>query len=107
MLLDDALEHRGRAGAVPYALRIDHRDGALLAHAQAVGLGAEDRARQAQFGQAALEIVPRLQARVPGAALGLALVRAQEDVPWEFLRVVHVRELYSDLWYAETEAVER
>ena len=39
MPLYDFLEHLRRAGVVPDTFRIDHRNGAALAHAQAVRFG--------------------------------------------------------------------
>lgn len=42
MLLDDTLEHLGRAGVIPDAFRVDHRDRAVPAHPQAIRLGAGD-----------------------------------------------------------------
>ena len=80
MLLNDPLQHFGRRGVIPDAFGIDHRDRAPLADAQAVGLGAVDAVEHPQFGEPALEVVPRLDARFHRAALRLGLVGAEEDM---------------------------
>ena len=80
MLLDDSLQGFGGGGVVPDAFGIDQGDGALLADAEAVGLGAIDAVEEAEFGQAALEIVPGFKAGFFGAALGIGLVAAKENV---------------------------
>ena len=83
VLLDDSLEHRWIASAVPRALRVDHGDRPLLADAQAVGLGAVDAAllREAELPEAPLEVVPGREPALLLAALGGGLVAAEEDVP--------------------------
>src|SRR6187401_1763117 len=82
MLLDDALEDFGRAVAIPHPFRIDHRDRTFAAHAQAIGLGTRDTVLgQVELFQPPLEIIPGLVRILARAALGLALVTAQEDVP--------------------------
>ena len=80
VLLNDALQDFRRGAAVPDTLRIDHCDRALLAYAQTVRLGAVDVIQQAEFAETALEIIPRFETGFPGAALGLRLVGAKEDV---------------------------
>src|SRR6266511_787716 len=83
VLLNDPLQHLGRAGVVPDALGVDDRDRAMHADAQAVGLGTIDaavRERESQLLEALLEIVPRLDARLFGGALWLCLVAAQKDM---------------------------
>jgi len=83
VFLDDPLDDfRGR-GLVPDSIGVDDGDGTLFADAQAVGLGAVDASiagKEAQFGQAALQIFPRFQARLFRCALGIGLIAAQENV---------------------------
>jgi len=83
MLLDDPLEGRRVALAIPRAFGIDHRHWAGFADAQAVGLAAQDAALfgQAQLLQAFLQKVPGRHATLEVAALGFGLLGAQEDVP--------------------------
>ena len=88
MLLNDALQRGRRAGVIPGALGIHDGDGAARADLEAVGLGAIDqclRPDEAEFLQPALQIFPRLDARLARAALGFGLVGAEEDVAAEFL----------------------
>lgn len=82
VFLDDALEGFGGAGVVPGAFGVDDGDGAVVADAEAVDLGAIDAAGvgQAQFLQARFQKFPRGQARLLGAALGFGLVATEEDV---------------------------
>src|SRR5690348_6499321 len=82
MLLDDALEHVGRARVVPGALGVDDRDRAVLADLKAVGLGAVHAALadEAELFQATLEKLPGLEPVVLVAALGLGLIAAEKDV---------------------------
>ena len=82
VLLDDPLEHRRIALAVPGAFRIDDGDRAALADAQAVRLRPQDAAlvRELQFLQAPLQEVPRGQAALLVAALRVRLVAAEKDV---------------------------
>ena len=82
MLLDDPVEHRRIAVAVPRAFRVDDRDRSPFADAQAVRFRAEHAAalRQALFLQAALQVLPRGEAALPVAALGRGLVGTDEDV---------------------------
>ena len=42
MLLNDAFQHFWRAGVIPNRLRINHRNGTLQAHPQAIGFRAID-----------------------------------------------------------------
>src|SRR6478736_9367062 len=68
VLLDNALEDRWRYGVVPRAIRIDHRDGSVLADAQAVGfrpVNAVFALSQTGFDQALFKIVPGSQAIFP------------------------------------------
>src|SRR5215471_2337145 len=80
VLLNNSLEHIGCGAAIPDALGVDHRDRTAFADAEAVGLSAIDAIKQAQLGEPALEILPRLDARFFRAALGLGLIRAEEDM---------------------------
>jgi len=83
VFVDDALEHGRVTLAVPGALRVDHRDRSSLADAEAVGLGPQDSAlfRQAEFLQAAFQIVPRGKAAILVAALRHRLIGAQKNMP--------------------------
>ena len=83
VVLDDALEHRRIAFAVPGAFGIDHGDRAAFADAQAVGLGAQDAAlvREAELLQPALQELPGRQPALLLAALRRGLVAAEKDVP--------------------------
>src|SRR5262245_20379305 len=83
VLLDDSLEHRRVALAVPRSLRIDDGDRTAFTDAQAVGLGAQDAAvlGEAQLFQALLEKVPGGQAALLVTALRRRLIVAQEDLP--------------------------
>ena len=83
MFPDDAIEHDRIASPVPGALRVDHRDGAALAHPQAVRLGAQDAASlgEAEFLEAAFQESPRLKAPLLVAALGNGLITTEENVP--------------------------
>src|SRR5262249_23056718 len=83
VLLDDPLEHRRIAAAIPRALGIDERNRSAFADAQAVGLRAQDPAlsRQTEFLQPPLQKLPRLESARLLAALRRRLIAAQEDVP--------------------------
>lgn len=83
VLLDDALENRRVALAVPDTFRIDDRDRTAFTNAQAVGLRAENAApiRQAELLQAPLQELPRGQAPFLVAAFRRRLVAAEKDVP--------------------------
>ena len=82
MLLDNSLEHRRVAVTVPSALGVHDGDRATFAHAQAIGLRAQDTAasRKAKLLEATLEIAPGLQPTVLLAALGVCLIAAEEDM---------------------------
>lgn len=77
VLVDDAGEDFGGGAAVPDAFGVDDGDGALIAQAEAVGLGAVDAGLGAE---ALFEELPGAEAFFAGAALGLGLIGAQEDV---------------------------
>src|SRR5688500_14152880 len=83
VLLDDALEHALVAPAVPRALGVNHGDRPALADAEAIRLRARYAAalREAELLEAALEVLPRREAPLLVAALGLALVAAEQHVP--------------------------
>src|SRR5712671_3220559 len=75
VLADDPFKVRGRAVAVPGAVRVDDRDGARVAHPQADALGAQDAARavdEAELAQAPLEVGPGDLARLDARALAAA-----------------------------------
>jgi hypothetical protein len=81
MLLDDSLQNRRIALAIPRAFRVDDGDGAGLAHAKAVGLGAQYAViGEPQFDQTPLQVVPRHNRPIPIAAFRLGLVAAEENV---------------------------
>lgn len=63
MLLDDVFEHIGRAGMVPRAFGVNHRDGTLKADLKAVGFRSVDAtcSNQIQLDEALLEVLPRCQ----------------------------------------------
>ena len=64
VLLNDPLQHVGRAGPVPDAIRVNDRYRSLLADLQAVGLGPIDAAlsNELEFNQPAFQIFPGLEA---------------------------------------------
>src|SRR5690348_4224951 len=82
MFLDDPLEDRRIALAVPRAFRIDNGVRSAFADPQAVGLGAENAALlgQTQLFEARLEKLPCDEATMQVAALRLGLIAAQKDV---------------------------
>ena len=83
VILDDALERRRIARAVPRSLWIHDRDRAALADAQAVRLGPQNAALvgKTQLFEARLEEIPRGEAARYLAALRLRLIAAEENVP--------------------------
>lgn len=82
MFLDDPLEDRRIALAVPRAFRVDNGNRSAFADPQAVGLGAEDPALlgKPQLFEARLQKLPCDQAAMQVAALRLGLIAAQENV---------------------------
>jgi len=84
VFLEDAFDDFGGAGVVPGAVGVDDGDGALGAGAEAVGFGAEEvwggAGGEAEFGDAAFEVVPGVDAGLFGAAFGFGLVGAEEEV---------------------------
>src|SRR5262245_64732521 len=82
MLLNDPLEHRRIAGAVPRALWIDDGDRSAFADAQAVRFRSQDAAllRQPELLQACFQKLPRGEAAILVAALRLRLVAAEENM---------------------------
>jgi hypothetical protein len=82
VLLDDSLDCRRIAFAVPRALGVHDGDRSALADAQAVGLRPEDTAlfRQTQLQQAALEVIPGGKPPLLIATLRLGLVTTKEDM---------------------------
>lgn len=83
VFLDDALEHRGIAGAVPGTFGVHDRDRSTLADAETVRFGSKDAALLGEFQlfEPLLEKRPRGEAAILVAALGLCLIAAQEDMP--------------------------
>ena len=83
VILNDLLQHWGRAGVIPRSLRIDHRNRPVLADSQAVRLASQDQgpgSRQAHFLEPAFQKLPRLQSFRPRAAQRLGRIRAEENV---------------------------
>ena len=82
MFLDDPLEDRRIALAVPGAFRIDNGNRSAFANPQAVGLGAENAPLlgKPQLFEARLQKLPCDQAAVQVAALRLGLIAAKQDV---------------------------
>ena len=81
MLLDDPLEDGRIALAIPRAFRVDNGNGAGLADAKAVRLGAQHSViGEPQLDQTPLQIVPRHDRPIPIAAFRLGLVAAEENV---------------------------
>ena len=81
MFLDDPLQYGWIALAIPRAFRVDDGNGAGLAHAKAVGLGAQNAVvGEPQLDQTPLQVVPRHDRSLPIAAFRLGLVAAEEDV---------------------------
>src|SRR6478735_2420670 len=81
MFLDDPLEDRRIALAIPRAVRVDDGDGTRLADAKAVGLCAQHAVvGEPQLDQTSLQIVPRHNRPIPIAAFRLGLVAAEENV---------------------------
>ena len=82
VFLDDALQHGRVAVAIPRPFGIDDGDRAVLADAQAIGLGAEHAVvRQAELDQPPLQVVPRDNGPLAVAALRLGLIAAEKNVP--------------------------
>ena len=82
MLLDDALEHRRIARAVPSPFRIHNSDRAAFADPQAIGFRAEDAARlgQPKLFEPLLQKFPRLDRSLAIAAFRVGLIGAQKDM---------------------------
>jgi hypothetical protein len=83
MFLDDPLEDRRIALAVPSALRIDDGDRPAFADAKAVRLGAQDSALlgQPELFETRFQKVPRGKAAILVAAFRLRLIAAEKDMP--------------------------
>ena len=76
---------------IPSGFRIDDRNGAASANAQAVRFGAEDfgfAGGKVQFFETAFEIIPGFQAVGFQATLGGCLVGAEEDMPLDSAKVI-------------------
>jgi hypothetical protein len=87
VLLNDALQHRRRTRVVPGAVGVDDRHRPLHADAQAVGLGPVHAAglHQLQLQQARLQKLPGFETEIAIAALRLALIATEEDVPLDLV----------------------
>src|SRR5262245_16541786 len=83
VILDDPLQHRRIAGAIPRAFGIDDRNRSAFTNAQAVRFRAQDAAllRQAELLEPLFQEIPRSETSLLVAALRLRLIAAQEDVP--------------------------
>jgi hypothetical protein len=93
MFLDDPLNNFWGSRFVPDPFGVDQHDRALLADAEAVGLGAEHTTGafwggfvESEFLQAAFEVVPGGEAIGFGAADRLGLVSADQDVPIDLVK---------------------
>ncbi len=83
VILNDLLQHCGRAGVIPRSLWIDHRNRPVLADPQAVRLASQDQgpgSRQAHFLEPAFQEFPRCQSFRPPAAESLRRIRAEKNV---------------------------
>src|SRR5689334_2229196 len=82
MLVNDAIEHRRIAPAVPGALWIDDDDRTVVADAEAIHLRPKHAAQlgEPELLQATFEEVPRGEAAILLAALRVRLIAADEDV---------------------------
>ena len=82
VFVDDPLEDRWIALAIPGAIGVDDGDRSTLAHPQTVGLGSQNASsvRQAQLLEPALEKSPRDQASLLLTTLRCRLIAAQQDV---------------------------
>src|SRR4051812_15779604 len=82
VLLDDALEGRRTALAVPRSFRVDDRDRAPFADTEAIGLRAEHAPLigESEFVQPLLEEVPRGDPAFLVTALRLGLIGTEKDV---------------------------
>src|SRR5688572_25146547 len=82
MLLDDPLERRRIALAIPRAFGIDDSNRTAFADAQAVRLAAQNPAllRQSELLQALLQVVPGCDATLHVAALRLGLFSAEKNM---------------------------
>jgi hypothetical protein len=84
VLLDDAFENVRGAGVIPDSIGINHGHRSPATNAKTVDLAPVNlpfRAGQIEFRQPPFQKSPGLQARFPGTAFRLSLVRAEEDVP--------------------------
>src|SRR5258708_1038383 len=95
VLLDDSLEDRRIAAAIPCPFRVDDRDRSALANAQAVGFRSQDAALvgQPELPQPLLQKIPRRNTRRLVTALRRSLVGAQEDVTSPDRHAYPVRDL--------------
>src|SRR4051794_27736870 len=82
VLLDDPLEDRRIALAVPRAFRIHDGNRTAFTDAQAIGLGAQDAALfgEPELLKARFQKLPRDEAAMQVAALRLGLIAAEKDV---------------------------
>ena len=82
MLLDDSLEDRRIALAVPRSFGIDDGDWTTVADAKAIGLGAQDAAlfRESELLEPPLQVVPRRQPAIFLAALWLRLITTEKNM---------------------------
>ena len=86
VFLHDTLNHFRRDRVVPNAIGIHHRDRALFANLQAIGLGSIDAVlalHQPDLDQPLLQIFPGRIAHFMRSALRFGLIRAKKDVALE------------------------
>jgi hypothetical protein len=86
VLLNDTLDHLRRDRVVPDTVGIHHRDRALFANLQAIGLSSIDAVlalHQPDLDQALLQIFPGRIGHFMWSALRFGLIRAKKDVALE------------------------
>ena len=94
MFLDDTFQNLRRTGVIPNPFGIDDSNGAVYTDPEAVGFGAENqrfRIGEAEFFQASFQKFPSGKALCFGAAFGVGLVCAQENMPLEFFQPQFLR----------------
>lgn len=82
MFLNDSLDHRWIAPAVPGSFRVNDGDWPALADAQTIRFRAQDAAsfREPKLFEPPLEVIPRQQRALAIATLRFRLIGAEEDM---------------------------
>ena len=96
MFLNDPLQHFGSRRMIPDTVRINHRDGPLLANPQAVRLRAVNAIlalHQAALGEAFLQVIPGRIGYLVRRAFGFGLIRAEENMAREMADPAACRDL--------------